>query len=353
MAALNISRSQIIGLSMESLTYGMYLILFLACMSVFWSRYSRGQQISYIFFWSSLVLYLLITAHLVIDIVRMMQAFGQKTVADADNYYFQFQSTLSVVKTSVYATVTWVSDALMLYRCFIVWNKSWLVIILPILLLIADIGTGISLVVVLAHPEIGVSVFKGSQATTVKSFFSMTLVTNGICAGLIAYKLWVTQRELADALRDSQKRTISLTRIWIIILESGSVYWATLLVMLAVYASAAGHAALIFLDITSPIIGMVFSLIIVRVSLGFKPDGTRGQSVSSVFFTSPGPARSHGIITETETLDLSGPTSRGLVSRPPIKTVDSDSTDEFNNPNEHVKGSDLQVSFALDNDRGH
>ncbi|PFH45948.1 hypothetical protein AMATHDRAFT_43879 [Amanita thiersii Skay4041] len=371
MAVLNISRSQIVGLSMESLTYGMYCILFLACMSVFWTRYSGGQPISYSFFWSSIVLYLLITAHLVMDIVRTMQAFGQNSVADADNYYLQFQSTLSVVKTSINIVVTWIFDALMvssasdsdlvgffihtgqLYRCFVVWNKRWSIITLPILLLLADIGSGISLVIVLAHPEDGASVFEGSQAKTVKSFFAMTFITNGLCAGLIAYKLWVTQRELADSLRDSQKRPISLNRIWIIILESGSIYWVTLVLTLAVYESQAGYASLIFLDITSPITGMVFALIIVRVSIGFKPDGTRGELASSILFASQAHARSRGVVNMNETFSLSGPTPRSLVSRPPIRTTDSDLTDDFQHTNEHVKGSDMQMTFVNNSNCDH
>ncbi|PFH45947.1 hypothetical protein AMATHDRAFT_8444 [Amanita thiersii Skay4041] len=210
-------------------------------------------------------------------------------------------------------------------------------------------GTGISLVFVLAHPEEGGSVFKGSQAITVKLFFSMTFATNGL--SLIAFKLWVTQRELVDALRNSQKRPISLNRIWIIILESGSIYWATLLVMLALYESPVGVAALIFLDITSPIIGMVFALIIVRVSLGFKPDGTRGEMASSILFSSRAHRRSHGIITEPGTVELPCPASHGLASRAPLSTVDSDSLNDLKKADEHIGGLNMQVSFPLDEDR--
>ncbi|PFH46712.1 hypothetical protein AMATHDRAFT_88168 [Amanita thiersii Skay4041] len=229
-----------------------------------------------------------------------MEAFRHTTTAGADAYYRQFQATKSVIKTAIYISVTWVSDALMLYRCCIVWNRSWLITAVTVPLLVADIAMGIWSLVLLGHLRMCVSIFAGHFVPVLQSFFVLTLVTNGLCANLIAFKLWNAQRRMERAIPNSSKATgqYHLTRAWVIVLEeSGLVYWAALLAMLACYISGAAGAVMILLDITSPLIkmnlqGIVFSLIIVRVSLGFKPDGSGGRSISSLVFASEEPTRS-------------------------------------------------------------
>ncbi|PFH46710.1 hypothetical protein AMATHDRAFT_50851 [Amanita thiersii Skay4041] len=182
-------------------------------------------------------------------------------------------------------------------------------------------GTGIYSLTVLSQLKMGDTVFAGSQVPALQSFFSLTLVTNGLCANLIAYKIWKTQRCMEQAIpgyvMSAGQR--SLSRLWIIILESGrlflrrlngnsngssgAIYWAALLAMLAAYITDAAPAFLICLDIMSPVIGIVFSLIIVRVSLGLKPDGTEGQSFSTVLLTSVGHVTSAGISVDTLTVE--------------------------------------------------
>ncbi|PFH46711.1 hypothetical protein AMATHDRAFT_7480 [Amanita thiersii Skay4041] len=296
---LSYSRSQILGFGLESVAYGIYVTLFVACLCVFWSRYSTGQKISWVFVVASLVLFALVTVHLAVDILRIMEAFGNTTTAEADAYYHEFQSIKSVIKTAVYTSVTWVSDALMLYRCYIVWNESWLIMTVPLLLLVADIGWMILKIFCGIFTDVlwkqwGTTVFTGPPVPVLQSFFALTLVTNGLCANLIAYKLWNTQRQIERAIPNTARtETCHFTRVWVIVLESGSVYWAALLAMLAAYIAGASGTFLIFLDLMSPIIGIVFSLIIVRASLGFKPDGSGGRTFSSLMFASQGQVQSH------------------------------------------------------------
>jgi hypothetical protein len=100
--------------------------------------------------------------HLVIDIVRLYLAFEKsETDQGADLYYVRVTAPLSVVKTAIYLAETVVSDLFIvrlsnslslnvrcnragprfqLYRCYVVWNASVPIIVLPILLYLADIG---------------------------------------------------------------------------------------------------------------------------------------------------------------------------------------------------------------------
>ena len=55
-------------------------------------------------------------------------------------YYSLINSQLNLTKSATYVAVTLVLDALIVYRTFIVWSKSYFVALPPFLLLLADIG---------------------------------------------------------------------------------------------------------------------------------------------------------------------------------------------------------------------
>lgn len=95
---------------------------------------------------------------MVIDIVRLVEAFSGATTLEAERYYHSVTAPLSVLKTGVYVAITVVSDALIVihlllntralisnfiqvYRAFIVWNKNIVVMLVPALLFVADTGT--------------------------------------------------------------------------------------------------------------------------------------------------------------------------------------------------------------------
>jgi hypothetical protein len=77
----------------------------------------------------------------------------------------------------------------------------------------------------------------------------------------------------------------NLTHVSVIVIESGAIY---LTVLACNVASFVLKSLLfnIFLDMTSPVIGIVFSLIIVRVGLGISSEDTR-RTMQSISFSMP------------------------------------------------------------------
>jgi len=188
---------------------------------------------------------------------------------------------LSVMKTSVYLVETLASDLFILYRCYVVWNSNLLVIVLPVLLYIADAGTGIAAVYTLSQltqkqsPE-----FSLEQERITNSFFSCTLAVNSVCTGLIAFRIWRTQRQTRDA-----KMGANLSHVSIIVIESGAIYLTVLACNVAAFVLKSNMFN-IFLDMTSPIIGIVFTLIIVRVGRGVSSEDTR-RTMQSISLSMP------------------------------------------------------------------
>jgi hypothetical protein len=120
----------LIPLPVASLTIspGLYVSLFAACVSVLYNKQRRRGGGNYRLILVSTTLFILITwvrpslrrslsfhsfppQHLVLDVVRLYIAFhGSETDQGADSYFLRVTSTTSIIKTSVYLAETIVSD---------------------------------------------------------------------------------------------------------------------------------------------------------------------------------------------------------------------------------------------------
>ncbi|KAG2040414.1 hypothetical protein BDR03DRAFT_948665 [Suillus americanus] len=262
---LTIPKAELIGVFVESLAYGVYLMVFNQCMSVLRKRHSRPSDY---LVGTAVSLFILITAHLVIDILRNMQAF---TADEAEpnypsKYYGTFDTWQNILKSTLYVAVTLVSDAFILYRSFILWGRNYLIAAFPFLLFIADIAIGVFWVYTLSLVVPGENVFADALSIRVKTFYSITLAMNVICTLLIAFKILKIQKVVAPFKKGNDDQ---VSRLVPIIVESGSVYSALLVVMIGTYTSNS-PAMFIILNSMSPIIGIVFSSVIVRVGLGLS-----------------------------------------------------------------------------------
>lgn len=141
----------------------------------------------------------------------------QSTPNAALDYYNHIDTFKNIFKSACYVAVTVISDAFIvslkfsiffrpltcfgkLYRVFIVWGRSYLVITLPFLLFLADIGMSMNRIYVrtatkpliniaiggfwiytlsLIHP--GDDIWDDALAVRVKTFYSITLGLNFIC----------------------------------------------------------------------------------------------------------------------------------------------------------------------------
>ncbi|KAG2124418.1 hypothetical protein DEU56DRAFT_916999 [Suillus clintonianus] len=263
--ALTIPKAELIGVFLESLAYGAYLMVFNQCMFVLRKRRSRPSDY---LLGTAVSLFILITAHLVIDILRNMQAFTSDEAEPnyPTTYYGTFDTWQNILKSALYVAVTLVSDAFILYRSFILWGRNYLIITFPFLLFIADIAIGVFWVYTLSLVTPNENVFADALSVRVKTFYSITLAMNVTCTLLIAFKILKIQKAVAPFSKSTEDQ---ISRLVPIIVESGSAYSALLIVMIGTYTSKS-PAMFIILNSMSPIIGIVFSSVIVRVGLGLS-----------------------------------------------------------------------------------
>lgn len=278
MAVLTLPMAELAGIVVHSTMYGFYIMLFIGCIYVLCFKYRslsgrhHSRPVNKILLTVAFTLFVLITAHWIIQISRLFDAFiFVEHGTTPGSVYGAARSPKNVAKTALYVAQTLVGDMTMVYRLFIVWNRSWTVIILPTLTTAGLLAAGVNVVVSFARQTPGVDIFTSASGHWIITVFAMTLATNLIVTSLIAYRIWSINRMVQGVTRTSIMPIIN------IILESAGLYTAFLVMTHMAYLAKAPFQ-FIALDASSPAIGIAFSLIIVRVGLGL---GTEDHEIAA------------------------------------------------------------------------
>ncbi|KAJ7271821.1 hypothetical protein C8J57DRAFT_1468041 [Mycena rebaudengoi] len=156
----------------------------------------------------------------------------------------------------IYAINNSIADGLLIYRCYVVWNHDWRVIVVPVMLLIASTVCGLD-VFLYATPQ-----------------FAVTLATNFLVTGLIAGRIWWISHYSRAYLEEAAQRRYASAIV--LIVESGMLYSATILAFLIVtsFPNLASTLEEPVLQIVTQVMGIAPTLIIVRVGLGVTVEGS-------------------------------------------------------------------------------
>ncbi|KAJ7635288.1 hypothetical protein FB45DRAFT_911182 [Roridomyces roridus] len=261
----------------ESILFGAYLPIFLECVIVL-----RRKKLANANHWylvaTTVSMFGLITARCIFEVNGCVTTFNDIT------------SLLSSVESSAffiemdYAFLTAIADAFLIFRTYIVWNKSWRVTALPGLLYLASCGTSIYSLVVLKNlgPDSGVL---GQNVIDPGDIFLIcTLCTNLLCTGLISFKI-IRSYKHADPSFPGSRQSESL-KIISVLVESAAIN-TCFLVGLLVTTRLNSLVSFILSGCSSPLIGLTFSLIVVRVGRGtsYGDNATANSSSLGAFST--------------------------------------------------------------------
>ncbi|KAJ6467737.1 hypothetical protein C8R45DRAFT_1171130 [Mycena sanguinolenta] len=199
---------------------GIYLVLFCICAYILLHRPS--SRTNTILLVTAIILFTCSTVLTVLNLVLGTAEIDEM----ASIPYQKVQDTAFVI----YAINNSVADGLVIYRCYVVWNNDWRVIVLPIMLLVTSTACRI---------------------------------------------WWISRQARAYLGATAQRRYIFSIAV---LVESGMVYSATILAYLIMiqYPSLANTLGEPILQIVSQVMGIAPTLIIVRVGLGLSVEN--GQS---------------------------------------------------------------------------
>ncbi|TBU38076.1 hypothetical protein BD309DRAFT_972652 [Dichomitus squalens] len=273
-----LDRASFVSLWVETLFYGAYTILFAICIYILFYKKGKNVPLNKPMIATTIALFTMSTIHIILDCVRGLQAFFNPSMSPLE-YYAQIWDPLSIFKQALYATNNIVADGLVVYRCYIVWGHRLSIVVPSIIMLIATSVCGYLAVYNFSQVHPGDNVFASNIAEWGTALFSLSLATNLIVTTLIASRIWWIGRQASSTL--GRRHAVKYTNAMAIIIESGAIYSASLMTLLILYCQQT-NAQYIVYDALAQIMGIVPTLIVVRVGLGVSTQdittyGTTGR----------------------------------------------------------------------------
>ncbi|KAJ8507793.1 hypothetical protein ONZ45_g9872 [Pleurotus djamor] len=271
--------SKFVSIFCQTLLYGAYTVLFIITHWVLAYKRPRGQPVNWTMTAISIVMFALATMHIAVNFTRIIKAFVvfKDEQGGPAAFFDQLAEFTQLFGSTIYVAQTLLGDSVVLLRCYLVWGRRLSVIAFPFVLLLGSTASGVGILYSMAHVVPKADIFVIQLQHWILTFFSMTLATNIVCTSLVAFRIWYINRQ------NEFFQGGSLKPILLLVVESGAVYSATLLALLILYKTESWFQY-VLLDSVSPIVGLVFSMIIVRIGLGITaPTGeTRMAFVSRV-----------------------------------------------------------------------
>ncbi|THH32190.1 hypothetical protein EUX98_g1985 [Antrodiella citrinella] len=223
---LRLAEASIISTTVQGMLYGIVVFMFLLTMFILRER--RRTRVNKGMVAASCALILLATAEFAVNIARLIKGF----IKTGPNYPSGVEGCFSDV-----TEVTFIVKA-------------------------ATIGMNRAFITASVEPE---NVFAPQTGRWITATYSTTLATNIMATSLLAYRIWSVRRKTAESV--ASKR---LTPILVVVIESGAIYSMTIIAALVAFV-VNSVGVYVILDLISPIISIVFNMIIVRI--GFASDG--------------------------------------------------------------------------------
>ncbi|KAF9531354.1 hypothetical protein CPB83DRAFT_848898 [Crepidotus variabilis] len=208
-------------------------------------------------------MYIVATLHVVLGIYRVIQAYIVVENPKGPISYLYDVTLWSFRANNVLLCVmTWLGDALVIYRCYYVWSGNFWVILLPTVLLFATVGVDAFILYWWDHQLAFSATF--NILPWLNSIYPLAFAQNVFTTGLIGYKIWKQHRKSVSVGIVDRGSRLGLLHILRIIIESAAVYTIQLCLLIILYALQ-NNFQVILQDAIVPSIGIVFVLIAVRV----------------------------------------------------------------------------------------
>ncbi|KAJ7864011.1 hypothetical protein B0H14DRAFT_3443817 [Mycena olivaceomarginata] len=272
MSGLSLPAAELVEEPISCILYGIYLVTLglsgRRLLTTESGRWKSRSEIRWIFVVVSVLLFLNSTVDLVVSTIMLMQAFVLYDGPGGATHIFTHGSGWqTMTKTLCVLSQTLLGDGILIYRCWYLWNKSWAVIALPLLIWFTDIACLIRSVSVLAHTTEGL-VTSSAIHPWLQAFWSMTIAINIMATSLIVLRIWLTPSRLSHAIRN--------------IVESGMIYTVAS-ILTVVFYSVKGTLIYPASAVELHSVGIAFNLILIRGSQATRP--SQDIPVTTIQFT--------------------------------------------------------------------
>ncbi|KAL0955937.1 hypothetical protein HGRIS_002123 [Hohenbuehelia grisea] len=221
----------------EALLYGIYCSLFFEAMYIIVKKKIMSKTLpSKVFFIGSVLMFIIATIHIALNLYRLLKGYiWLVDTVKPETYFLDLGRWENVAHNAFNAIMTWIADFLVIYRCFLVWNNNYYIIIVPSLLVIMSIISNAIALDLFTKVPFG-TIFGPNLIHWMNTIYALALVQNTMTTGLIAYRIWAQERDTRRVGIHSNGSKSSLMPIVRIIVESAAIYSLELLVLIILYA---------------------------------------------------------------------------------------------------------------------
>ncbi|KAH7906431.1 hypothetical protein BJ138DRAFT_635681 [Hygrophoropsis aurantiaca] len=251
----------IISTVLEGILYGFSLMMFGGTMwALSYRRHKR--DINRLMMAIAFLLLILSTIHIIVNIKRLVD--GLVTYRDIGPLVFfaDVAQETFVFKNAVYSLQTLLGDGVVIYRCYVVWQSFW-VILLPLMLWCSVATAAVGSVYSVSQATVNSgNIFFKETGQWITAFFAFTLTTNLLGSGLLAYRIWTINRN-TGTLRSTRSTTMPIVRV---LMDAAILYSVTLFTALVCFVCG-NNGQYVVLDMITPIISIAFYMVLIRVGI--------------------------------------------------------------------------------------
>ncbi|EJU01343.1 hypothetical protein DACRYDRAFT_107895 [Dacryopinax primogenitus] len=245
---------------------GMFTVMFVTCM---WLAV-RKDGLKKVQVVAVIILYVLATASLALELVRLVQGFIYPPDIGRIAFFSDIVEPLSVTNEFIYVIMLTISDMILVWRCWLVWNKSRLVIVLPIMMTVGEAVTGFVAVGMFLGP---VQPTYDSVRPWASSMYAISLVANITLTMLIGGRLWWIMRSSSRFIAGGRHGTRDALRL---IVESGAAISSAKLIEFVLFQVAfmdnsENMAIYVLYEAMPQIFGIIPTMILLSIQMGVTP----------------------------------------------------------------------------------
>ncbi|TFK55089.1 hypothetical protein OE88DRAFT_1642333 [Heliocybe sulcata] len=312
-------RTLLDGAIMTGVVYGIHFTIFVQTAYLLMKDLHRKSS-SQFFLAYIIVMFILGTLF-----VSSSSRVAQMTFVDDRNYpggpeawqEAAFSIPANLLGNITFTLANWLADALMIWRCYIIWTARtgryvWLILAIPCLLWLASFAMGTLLLTQVSQP--GLSIWSDSSVNFALAYFSISLTLNILTTVLILARLMYHRLEVTRSLGHAYGTYY--TSVAAMLVESASLYAACSLLFLVPYVL--NHPLQnIFMQVLSQVQIIAPLLVIFRVASGHGITSTALSTGANLSFAT-NPTRPSDRTRSTRAHQSNYSTELSHVSRPDL-----------------------------------
>ncbi|KDR68070.1 hypothetical protein GALMADRAFT_146563 [Galerina marginata CBS 339.88] len=281
MAALDDNDASFLGGILEAIFWGIYVVVFVLYLN--FHRKSTGGLLVY----PLSALFILCTAFVTLDFALEFLTI----LHSADPNSEVISNRLTVGTSMIYVLVDFISQGVLIYRCWVVWGKNPLLIIFPSILSLTSFEQAANIPLIIMEVRL-IPGHRTAPQWFIKlgsASIILSLTVNILITGILVLKLVIHRREHEKGLNGRHGGGLNLSSLISFLIESAMLTFASQLIWVVLFnLQDTNNGVDAFDGVVTLSCGIAPTAVIVRVAMGKSFDNRpSGVVESTIDFRTP------------------------------------------------------------------